>query len=366
MNWPAWKGESGYNRWMKLFARSARVAAGALMVTAFLPACHKENTWGPDVWAVVDGKPIYRAEVERQFRSRISQSGTDPSNPEQALSFKLNILNELINNQILMAHAERSGVSVSETEVDQKLAELESPYNKEEFERKLTDQGLTRDALRQEIRQSLLVTKLINKDITARLSVSDAEIADFYQRNQSRFNVPETTYHLGQIEVTPVRTPGVRNLKNDDADNPAAAERKIRAIYARLRAGDDFAKLAKEYSEEPRTSSGGGDMGFVPASALEHDPQLKRAIVALKIGEVSGIIPAPSGYHIVKLLGREERGQRTLDDPSVKNAIRQSLMNGKEELLRAAYIENLRNRAKVENFLASQVVGAGGNPPASK
>src|SRR5438093_12341612 len=110
------------------------------------------------------------------------------------------------------------------------MAELESPYNKEEFERKLTDQGLTRDALRQEVLQSLLVTKLINKDITARLSVSDAEIADFYQRNQSRFNVPETTYHLARIAVTPVRTPDVRNVKNDDATSAAAAERKIQAI----------------------------------------------------------------------------------------------------------------------------------------
>jgi len=351
---------------MKRFARSACVAVGALMVAGVFPACQKAKTWGPDVWAVVDGKPIYRAEVERQFHSRLSQSGTDPSNPEQALSFKLNILNELINNQILVAHAERSGVSVSETEVDQKLAELESPYSKEEFERKLTGQAMTRDALRQEVRQSLLVTKLINKDITARLSVSDAEIADFYQRNPSRFNVPETTYHLAQIEVTTVRTPDVRNLKNDDATSAAAAERKVQAIYARLRAGDDFAKLAKEYSEEPRTSSGGGDMGFIPASSLEHDPQLKRAILSLKVGEFSSIIRAPSGYHILKLLGREERGQRKLEDPSVKNAIRQSLMNGKEELLRAAYIENLRNRARVENFLAAQVVGAGGNPPPSK
>jgi peptidyl-prolyl cis-trans isomerase SurA len=350
---------------MKLFARTSWFAAGALMVAAFLPACHKSNPPAQEVWADVDGKPIYRADVERQYRSRMSTQA-DPSNPEQALSFKLNILNELINNQILVAHAERSGVSVSETEVDQKLAELGSPYSKEEFERKLTEQGLTREALRQEIRQSLLVTKLINKDISSRLSVSDAEIADFYQRNQSRFNVPETAYHLAQIEVTPVRTPDLRNLKNDDATNPAAAERKIQALYARLRAGNDFAKLAQEYSEDPRTSSGGGDMGFIPASSLEQDPPLKRAVQSIKVGEISDIIRTPSGYHIVKLLGREERGQRTLDDPAVKNAIRQSLMNGKEEMLRTAYIENLRNRAKVENFLAEQVVGAGGNPAASK
>src|SRR5438094_2285336 len=350
---------------MKSHARSACAVAGALVLVAPWWACQRSAALEPDVWATVDGKPIYRQDVERQYRDRLS-TDADPTNAAQALCLKLNILNELINNQILVAHAGRAGIAVSEPEVDQKLAELESPYSKAEFERNLNAQGLTRDELRRQVRESLLVAKLINKDVSSQVTVTDAEIAEFYERNKARFNVAETTYHLAQIEVTPGPTPDLRNLKNDDANNPAAAERKIQALYAQLRAGGDFAKLAQEYSEDPRTSAGGGDLGFIPASSLDQNPPLKQAVSSLKVGETSGIIRTSRGTHIVKLLGREERGQRTLDDPTVKNGIRQSLMNEKQELLRAAYVENLRNRAQVVNFLADQVVQAHGNPIAEK
>ncbi len=353
--------EACYNGRVKTFTKGACTAIGVMMFAVPWWACKRGGPPGADVWAMVDGKPIYRQDVERQVRNRAS-TDSDPGDAEQALGLKLNILNELINNQILVAHAEHAGISVSETEVDQKLKELETPYSKEDFERKLNAQGLTRDELRGQVRESLLVTKLINKDISSEVSVTDAEISEFYERNKARFNVPETTYHLAQIEVTPTATPEVRNLKNDDAKNPAAAERKIQALYAQLRAGGDFAKLAAEYSEDPRTSVGGGDLGFIPASSLDQNPALKQAVVSLKVGEISGIIRTPTGFHIVKLLARDERGQRTLDDPAVKNGIRQSLANEKEELLRTAYIENLRNQAKVENYLAEQVVEARGNP----
>ncbi len=341
------------------------MAVAAFVLVAPWWACKRSQPLGPDVLATVDGKPIFRQDVERQYKGRMATEA-DPGNAEQALGLKLNILNELVNNQILVAHAERAGISVSQAEVDKKLAELESPYHKDEFAKKLAEQGLTPDELGRQVRESLLVTKLVNKDISSRVTVSDAEIADFYEHNKARFNVPETTYHLAQIEVTPAPTPDVRNLKNDDAKNPAAAERKVQALYAQLRAGGDFMKLAQEYSEDPRTSAGGGDLGFIPVSSLNQNPQLKQAVASLKVGEISGIIRTPTGYHIVKLLGREERGQRTLDDPTVKNTIRQSLMNEKEEVLRAAYIENLRNQAKVENFLAEQVVAGGGNASPSK
>ena len=216
--------------------------------------------------------------------------------------------------------------------------------------------------LRDEIRENLTIEKLINKEITSRVAVTDAEISDFYQHNASSFNVPETQYHLAQIQVTPTKDAQVRNLRNDDASTPAAAQRKIQALYSSLRNGEDFAKLAQEYSEDPRTSVGGGDMGFVPASSLATNPQLRAAVSSLKVGQISGIIRTPTGFHIIKLLAIERPGQRQLSDPTVQSAIRHNLSNEKEQLLKAAYLEDLRNRAKVVNHLAEKIVVAGGNP----
>ena len=278
----------------------------------------------------------------------------------------MNILNELINNQVLIDHASRAGISASEAEVDTKIAQLQSPYSKEEFQNKLKDQGLEMGDLRQEVFRDIVITKLINKEIDSRISVSEAEIAAYYERNKANFNVPETEYHLAQIEVTPYADSEVRNLKNDDAKTVPEAERKIQALYARLRSGQDFTTVAQEYSEDPKTAAGGGDMGFIPASALNANPQLKQVVMALKVNQISGVLRDRGGYHIVKLLGREEGGQRTLSDVRVQNAIRQTLRNEKEQLLKAAYIEDLRNQAKVVNYLAQGVVKGEVNGVAAK
>jgi peptidyl-prolyl cis-trans isomerase SurA len=341
------------------------LAAALIFATLVLvPACGRKSS-DREVWAEVDGQAIFRDQVERIYRGRMPASA-DPANQEQALNFKLSILNELINNQILVDHASRSHIAVLEGEVDTKIAELKSPYSKEEFEKKMRDQGLDSSDLRQEVRQSLIINKLINKEISSRLSVTDAEIAAYYERNKSSFNVPETQYHVAQIQVTPVADAEVRNLKNDDAKNPRDAERKIQALYARLRGGEDFATVAQQYSEDARTAVGGGDMGFIPISTLNSNPPLKQVITSLKEGEISGIYRDSSGYHIIKLLGKEDAGQLQLSDPQVQTAIRQALLNEKEQLLKAAYIEVLRDRAKVVNYLAEQIVGRKETAAASK
>jgi len=333
-----------------------------LSLLAVLPACraHKPVS-GQEVWAEVDGQPIYHEQVERLYHSRTTQ-GTEAATPEEAASFKLNILNELINNQILVLHASHSRITVSEAEIDAKIGELKSPYTQEEFQKKLDEQGLDMDGLRKEIRENLTLTKLINKDIISHISVSDAEIAAYYEKNKGNFNVSETTYHIAQIEVTPVADAEVRNLKNDDAKTPAAAEHKVQALYEGLMRGEDFATVAQNYSEDASTAAGGGDMGFIPASGL--NPALKQVVNSLKVGQISGIIRSNIGFHIFKLLGVEEAGQHTLTDLRVQSAIRQTLRNEKEQLLKAAYIEMLRNRAKVVNNLAEDVVKAGGVPAA--
>ena len=216
------------------------------------------------------------------------------------------------------------------------------------------------DGLRKEVRENLILTKLINKDIISHIDVTDAEIAAYYQKNRANFNVSETTYHIAQIQVTPRPDPEIRNLKNDDAKTPAAAEHKIQVLYQALARGEDFATVAQEYSEDPSTAAGGGDMGFIPASGL--NAALKEVVTSLKVGQVSRIIQSNIGFHIFKLLGVEEAGQHTLSDLRVQSAIRQTLRNEKEQLLKAAYIEVLRNRTKVVNQFAEQVVKANGMP----
>lgn len=361
---PTAKVRPGYNNFMNKyhfwhFTMTALLLA-LLASLVLLPACNiHKATSGREVWAEVDGQPIYREQVERLYRGRTAQ-GTDAATPEEAASFKLNVLNELINNEILVTHASHSRITVAEAEIDAKVAELKSPYTPEEFQKRLQEQGLDIDGLRKQVRENLTLTKLINKDIISHVDVTDAEIAAYYEKNKANFNVSETTYHIAQIQVTPVADAEIRNLKNDDAKTPAAAEHKVQALYEGLMHGEDFATVAQEYSEDPSTAAGGGDMGFIPASGL--NAALKQVVNSLKVGQVSPIIRSNIGYHIFKLLGVEEAGQHTLSDLRVQSAIRQTLRNEKEQLLKAAYIEVLRNRSKVVNHFAEQVVKSSGLP----
>jgi peptidyl-prolyl cis-trans isomerase SurA len=337
--------------------RPAKALIPALLaLVCLLPACnaHKPAP-GQEVWAEVDGQPIYREQVERIYHTRASQ-GTDAATPEEAANFELNVLNELVNNQILILHASHSRITASEAEIDKQIGDLKSPYSAEEFQKKLREQGLDDESMRKQIRENIILTKLINKDIISHVNVTDDEIAAYYRKNKANFNVSETTYHIAQIMVTPHPDPEVRNLKNDDAKTPAAAEHKIQALYEGLSRGEDFATVAQEYSEDPSTATGGGDMGFIPESGL--NDSLKQVVNSLKVGQVSPIIHSNIGFHIFKLLGVEEAGQHTLTDLRVQGAIRQTLRNEKEQLLKAAYIEMLRNRSKVINHFAEDIVKA--------
>src|SRR2546426_272597 len=149
--------------------------------------------------------------------------------------------------------------------------------------------------LKLDLRRQLSIQKLLNREVVAKISITDQEVTDFYNANKAQFNVAESTYHLAQIKVTPRKDPQIRNRKNNDATNEAEALRKIKMLTDRLNSGADFAQLAMDYSEDMNTASTGGDLGYVPESGLnapQVDPALKRAVLALKPGQVSQPIEA--------------------------------------------------------------------------
>jgi peptidyl-prolyl cis-trans isomerase SurA len=163
---------------------------------------------------------------------------------------------------------------------------------------------------------------------------------------------------MAQILVTPGADPNVHNLKNDKAQDDESALKKVENILARIRQGDDFAMLAQNYSEDPNSTQNGGDLGFIPESSLESaNADLRKTVMALGPGQTTGILRTQNGYRIFKVISREPAGQRELSDPKVQQTIRETLINRKDQLLKAAYYEVARNEAKVTNYLANRVIG---------
>jgi peptidyl-prolyl cis-trans isomerase SurA len=341
-------------------------AASLVLLLAAGLGCNSKPA-GSDVAASVDGRKIYNADVETYYQNQTAGSEQQPVG-EQATSLRLSILRELIDNEILMRRAEKLGLLATDDEVDRKLNEIKSPYTKEEFDARMKDKKLTLDDFKRDLRRSLTVEKVLNKEVTSKINITDQDITNYYSAHKSEFNLIEPQYHLAQIFVTPAPNPQVHNLKNDKAQNEAEARKKVQMLLNHLDSGDDFGTLAMNYSEDTETSGNGGDLGFAPESSLKNtDPATRDTVMKLKPGQYSPIIAAMNpvtkqlvGFRIVKLIAKEPAGQRELADPRVQEAIRSQLRDRREQLLKAAYYEVLRDQAKVENYYAQRVLAGNG------
>jgi peptidyl-prolyl cis-trans isomerase SurA len=341
--------------------RAAVIAIAAFLLVG-LTACNRSSSGG-DVMASVNGRKIYRTEVDKYYANQTSGSDQQPTG-EQAVSLRLSILNELIETEILMQRAEKLGLLATDEEVDRKLNEIKSPYTAEEFNKRLQDKKISLDDFKRDLRRSLTRDKVLNKEITSRINITDTDVSTYYNEHKAEFNLIEAQYHLAKIMVSGAGNGQVHNLQNSKAQNDGEARKKIEMISNRLDSGDDFATLAMNYSEDPETSNNGGDLGMAPESALKNaDSATRDAVMKLKPGQYTPVIPVinptnrqPMGYLIVKLISKEPAGQRDLSDPRVQQAIRQQLRDRREQLLKAAYYETLRDDAKITDYYAEEVL----------
>ena len=345
---------------MKLFHRCPFCIFLILSFTLLL-GCGS-SAHGPDVMAKVNGRPINRAEVEKYYQNQAASAQQKPSG-EQADSLRLNILKQLIDQEIMMQRAEKLGLLATDDEVERKLNDLKAPYTKEQFDARLKDSHMSLDDLKRDLRRNLTIDKVLNKEITSKINVTDQEISEFYITNKAQFNLIEPRYHLAQIVVSSQPAQQVSNRQNDKAQNENDARKKIQMIENRLISGDDFGQLAMNYSEQPDTAGNGGDMGMILESQLRTNPEIYAAVSKLKPGETSAPLPMVDsnskrllGYSIIRLISKEPAGQRELNDPRVQQFIREQLRDSREQLLKAAYYEVVHNEAKIENYYAADLL----------
>jgi peptidyl-prolyl cis-trans isomerase SurA len=336
-------------------ARMFLLRSALLVAVALTAACNRSAP--ANVAAMVNGRAITYADLEKRFQSEFATPTEHPSDDQMSIQ-RLEVLRTLVDEEILVQRAERMGLMAVDADVEAKFTELKSPYTQEEFQKQLNARKITVEDLKTKLRRDLSVQKLFNKEITSQISIIDKDITDFYNSNKASFNLAEPQIHMAQILVTPVADPNVHNLKNDKATDDASALKKIENIIARIRQGDDFAMLAQNYSEDPNSTQNGGDLGFIPESSLERaNADLRKTVMALGPGQTTGVLRTPDGFRILKVISREPAGQRELADPKVQQTIRETLINRKDQLLKAAYYEVARNEAKVTNYFANRIIG---------
>lgn len=345
----------------------------SLVLAGLTAACHSRPSAPPvsaNAWAVVNGHEITGDEVDKAFMR--SDQGAQPLSEEEAFAAKLELLDDLIAQDVFLAKARELKIDVPAPDLDKAYAEARKNIPEEAFNQELAKRHLTAADMREGMRREMVVQKLFEREVSSKVSVTDQEIAAFFGANTSRFNRTEDAYRIAQIVVTPVKEQQVTNRTGSDATTPLESLTKYRMIMDKLKAGAPFGEVAADFSEDPQSAPRGGDIGFIPLSVIQkYPPNLRDAVLNAKPGVAKAIGDA-RGFVIILVLGRDPAGQKDLGTPGVKDAISQSLKARREQVLRSAYINSLRNGAVIENRIATRVVESKGKvptpglPPASK
>ena len=346
--------------------RARAIAAGtsAILALSLLAGCGHAHS--ADVLAKVNGKPVYVKDVDAAYQEWLTDNQKHPSHDQEEI-VKLQILRSLIENEIVQQQASKLNLTASDEDVDAQINEMKAPYTQNEFNKRLAASHLTLDDLKRQIRQAKTSDKLFNKEINSKINITDANISAYYNEHKADYDLAEPVYHLAEIVVTdsplpPNQPGGVGNLQNSKATNDSEAKKKIDMLHNRIESGEDFSTLAANFSENPGNASSGGDMGLLQESQLKSDMAVYTAVQKLNPGQVTDVLPLidpqtqkPGGYAIYRLLDKEAAGQRDLNDPRIQQSIRQQLHDTRSQLLKNAYLEVLRDRARIENYYAEEI-----------
>lgn len=308
-----------------------------------------------EIAATVNGKEIRLEEVERVFKEKSQGQETNLSELELA-SARLQILEQLIQQEVMYQKAEKEGTIPSDEDVTAELNKMKtgSGISKEEFDKRMKQAGLIEELLRENIKKELAVKNLLDK-VTGKIEPpSDSEIEAFYNGNKAAF-VKKRGVKLAAIVVDPTNSG-----QGDTTIDEASTNLKREEIIKKLQAGNDFAELASQESEDPSRLRR-GDLGYITEEQMKQSfsPQIASAFMSeeFKVGGVTPAIPIAGKFYIFKLQDRVENDEElTLESPGVRQQIADSLVNNRKQLLSASYAAIAMEEAEIVNYLAQKVV----------
>jgi parvulin-like peptidyl-prolyl isomerase len=242
----------------------------------------------------------------------------------------------MIEQELVKQAAENEGIAGDPAEVDKQIAELRDVFDTDEqFRMKLEADGYTEETYRRHV-QRMAAAKVYLDRIRADASdVRDSEVEQFYEENEARLTLPE------QVRVRHILLTWKPMGTQDDR---AAIREQMEPILERARAGEDFAALAREFSEDSATKGNGGDTGFFYRGTMV--PAFEQAAFALQPGEVSDPVDTVFGVHIIKLEERQEARLLPLDE--VREQLRDHVREEKMEAAVDAKVDELRAAADVQ------------------
>ena len=315
---------------------------GAILALALVgsSALAGEKQAPEDKVAVVNGSVITRADFDREVsrvQQRLFRMGK-PSSDSQLSEIKKEVLKNLINRELFYQESQRQGIIVDEAAVNEQLRKLKERFPSEaEFKSALSKANLSEDALKSQFKRGMAIQQFIDKQFVQKITVSDKDSKAYYDSHPDLFKQPEQVRarHI-LIKVDP----------GGDESQKVEARKKMEKIQGRVQKGEDFAALAKEFSEGP-SSAKGGDLGYFGRGQMVKP--FEEAAFTLRPGEVSDIVETKFGYHLIKVM--DKKPETTVAYEDIKDKLERHLRQEKVQRKLSLYVEKLKEKAKVERFL---------------
>lgn len=287
----------------------------------------------PDVLARVNGEDVTRADFDMLLKNMELSQGPIPA--ERRDEVLRGALDRLITYTLLQQEAKARDITVPDAEVDERLNAMRGQFPDEEaFTKALEGRGLSVDRLRHDARVDMVITKMLDAEVAAAEPATDDEVRQFYEQNPEKFQQDEA-----------IRASHILILADESADEATRtkARAEIDAILKRARAGEDFAALAKEHSQDGSAAQG-GDLDFFTRGRMV--PEFEQAAFALDVGEISDVVTTQYGYHIIKATDR--RAAETVPLETVRPQVKQFLTNQKKQERADAFIAGLKQKSTIE------------------
>jgi peptidyl-prolyl cis-trans isomerase SurA len=303
-------------------------SGGVLVRVGEAPPIRDGQTVIDRVVAVVNGDVVMMSDLQEAIV--LARRDTRP--PSEGPELERAMLNKLVDHRLQVQEARREKIEITEDELRTVLEDFVKRNGgaRERVEAQLQAQGVTWDVLRREMRDQLLAQRVRSRRVVRRATITEAEVDQYLVENRDRFDAG-LKYRAGHIAVPAEPT------SSSAAWDRAKAE--VESIAAALAGGADFAELARTLGKDPA----GGDLGWLARGEL--DPSFERPLLALQKGQLTEPIRSPAGYHLLKLVDREELTAERLAE--ARQQVRDLLLQKKAQERFDEWLEGLRRRALI-------------------
>ncbi|HZL14108.1 MAG TPA: peptidylprolyl isomerase [Verrucomicrobiae bacterium] len=307
--------------------------------------------FGDPVIAKGNGFSIKQSELDQVVTgiSSAAAAHNQTISSEQMTGIKAQMLNRLIQIQLLLQKATPADRAEGQKKADEQIALLQKRAGStENFIHQLQAVGMTPEELRAKVSQEATATSTLTRELG--VTVTGAEVTNFYNTHSADFEEPEMAHvrHLLLLTIDPVTHAPL------SADEVAAKHKQITDLLKRIKAGEDFATLAKQYSEDSSSKENGGELPEFPRDAQGIPPELSAAAFSLNTNQISDVVTMGMGYDIVQLLDKTSAKKLALIDKvpmtdlTVAAKIKDFLLQQKTEKLAPPYLAKLKKTAEVQ------------------